>query len=345
MEPTKKHIVILGAGKTGRGFLARLLHEQTQITFIDRDATLIARLQKEGRYSIRYFDGGKQEEISRYQALHTTDPACQQVLQQCDALLISVRGENCPAVAAWLTEKLPQSTPVIACENAVVPASLLGLPLAERACSAAVFCTTMQAENLNIESENYPALHIEASKAPAWLLSLEGICAEKDFALLMLRKIYTYNASSAIIAYLGAKKGIQSYVQAAWDSDIARELDLFYAQINRALCLEYSIDPAKQQQFSLNARKKFENTAIVDSVARNAASPERKLKPEERLLAPARLIEKYGGDASPLYKAAAAALHYMEEIIYPDDARQAILAICGLTPEDHVSKKIMRYFY
>lgn len=73
----------------------------------------------------------------------------------------------------------------------------------------------------------------------------------------MLRKIYTYNASSAIIAYLGAEKGIQSYAQAACDSDIARELDLFYAQINRALCLEYSIAPAEQQQFSLNARKKF----------------------------------------------------------------------------------------
>lgn len=91
--------------------------------------------------------------------------------------------------------------------------------------------------------------------------------------------------------------------------------------------------------------KNSENTAIVDSVARNAASPSANSSRKNELLAPARLIEKYGGDASPLYKAAAAALHYMEEIIYPDDARQAILAICGLTPEDPVSKKIMRYFY
>ncbi len=345
MEQTEKKIVILGAGKTGRGFLARLFHDQARLTFIDRDAALIARLQNEKHYFIRYFDEKPQEEIKGYQALHTTDPACLQELAQCDALLVSVRGENCPAAADWLADKLPETTPVIVCENAVVPVSLLGLPLAERACSAAVFCTTMQAEGLNIESENYPVLHVDSTKAPSWMLSLRGIRAEADFPLLMLRKIYTYNASSAIIAYLGAEKGIQSYAQAACNPDIARELDLFYTQIDRALCLEYHIDPEEQQQFSQNARNKFENASIVDSVARNAASPERKLKPEERLLAPARLIEKHGGDASPLYKAAAAALHYMEEIIYPDDARQAIQAICDLPPENPVSKKIMRYFY
>ena len=96
---------------------------------------------------------------------------------------------------------------------------------------------------MNIESENYPVLHVDSTKAPSWMLSLRGIRAEADFPLLMLRKIYTYNASSAIIAYLGAEKGIQSYAQAACNPDIARELDLFYTQINRALCLEYHIDP------------------------------------------------------------------------------------------------------
>ncbi len=345
MDKICKHIVILGAGKTGRGFLAVLFHRQAKITFIDRNPSLIAALRAAGSYRVRFFDNRPEEVISQYTALCTDDPNCKDILQKSDAIFVCVRPENCPAASDWLRGKISEKTCIFACENAVYPAALMGV-LQNQTCSAAVFATSIQEpSSLNLQSENYPFLHVESADFAEPLYSIKGLRKEANFPLLMLRKIYTYNASSAIIAYLGAEKGISSYSEAACDPDIARELDLFYPQINRALCLEYQIDPKEQEAFSQNARRKFENHQIIDTVARNAANPERKLKPHERLIAPAKLIEKHGGDASSLYKAAAGALHYMEEIIYPDDARQAIYAICGLSVHDPISQKIMRYFY
>ena len=50
------HAVIIGAGQTGRGFIAPILQEAGyHLTFLDQNAELIARLRKEKQYTIRYF--------------------------------------------------------------------------------------------------------------------------------------------------------------------------------------------------------------------------------------------------------------------------------------------------
>ena len=338
-----KHVVILGAGKSGRGFIARLLYKEAAITFIDSDQDLVKRLNEEKGFSVRYFDGSPAEYITGFTALHTDDPACIAALQNCDAVFSSVRGENCSNAALWLKDKLPDGTCLVACENAVLPATLMG-ELENRTCSAAVFCTTMATGTLDIFSENYPSLHVDAPKASAVVLGFPGIKGETDFSLLMLRKIYTYNASSGIIAYLGAQKQIESYAEAALNTEIAKELDHFYHEINTALSLEYGIPAQDQQQFADNARKKFESREIEDSVARNAASPERKLNANERLIAPARLIQKHGGDPAPLCKAAAAALHYIPSVKTAEQAGAVLREISRLKNDETLYQQILSYF-
>lgn len=158
----------------------------------------------------------------------------------------------------------------------------------------------------------------------------------------MIRKIYTYNAASAVIAYLGAKKGYCEYPDAANDAEIARELDSFYAEINCAICAEYGIDPREQAEFAELSRRKFQNRAIKDSVERNAANPARKLSAGERIIAPARLILKHGGSADALVKTAAAAIEYMGA----KDAREAERAltdICGINMNESIFGKIMSW--
>ena len=59
-------IAIVGAGQTGRGFLARLLYGQAGIAFFDRDVALIARLNARGSYAIRFFDGSPEVRISGF---------------------------------------------------------------------------------------------------------------------------------------------------------------------------------------------------------------------------------------------------------------------------------------
>lgn len=334
------HIVLLGAGKAGRGFLARLLKDQAQITFIDCDRELIRKLREFNGYQIRFFDGREPVLIDGFDVFHTEDPGCLPALKNCDAVLVSVRGENTPEAGAWLAGKINEDTCIVACENATLPEALMG-PLKDRACSGAVFCTTTEADGFNIESENYPYLHVSSRVSPA-LAALEGIFVEKDFPLLMLRKIYTYNAASAIISYLGAEKGIEEYARAANDPEIEGVTNAFYHEINAAISAQYGVPLKEQEAFAALSKIKFQSYQIADSVSRNAASPERKLGPQERIIAPARLIASHGGDPSPLFRAAAAALRYMG-ISSKSKAAEVLRKVSLLTEEDPFMREILKY--
>ena len=51
-------IVIIGAGKTGRGYLARLLKEsEKEICFVDKNETLVKELQEKKEFKIHFFGG------------------------------------------------------------------------------------------------------------------------------------------------------------------------------------------------------------------------------------------------------------------------------------------------
>ena len=336
------NIVILGAGRTGRGFIARLLHKDARLIFIDSDLALVRRLNEAGAYVVRYFDGAPERIIGGYVAYHTDDPACRAAIEASAAVFVSVRGENTGAAGVWLAERgCPPC--IVVCENAVDPAALLGGSLSGTAASAAVFCTTVEDGPLDIYSERYPQLHVSAHGLSADIAALDGIAVEDSFDVLMRRKIYTYNAASCIIAYLGALRGIESYADAANDPDIAAELDLFYVAINAAICAEFGIEGDRQRVFAAMSKEKFQNRAIADSVARNAASPARKLSPEERIIASARLIARHGGDTGPLTKTAAAALVYMG-VKTQKEAGDALTQICMLGAEDPLYHGIMDEF-
>ena len=49
-------IVVVGAGKTGRGFIARLLQEASEeVIFIDKNAELVEALNKEKEFKVSFF--------------------------------------------------------------------------------------------------------------------------------------------------------------------------------------------------------------------------------------------------------------------------------------------------
>ena len=49
-------IVVIGAGKTGRGFIARLLQEASEeVIFIDKNAELVEALNKEKEFKVSFF--------------------------------------------------------------------------------------------------------------------------------------------------------------------------------------------------------------------------------------------------------------------------------------------------
>ena len=86
------NVTVIGAGKTGRGFIGRLLAESgVGINFIEKDAALVEALNAENQYRIGFF-GGKRENftVSNYNAR-----TWEQVASIEDELiLVSVCGPN-----------------------------------------------------------------------------------------------------------------------------------------------------------------------------------------------------------------------------------------------------------
>ena len=309
---------IIGAGKTGRGFLARLLREAPaecgEIIFIDRDAALVRRLNDAGRYAVRFFgDVRPPMEISDYRAFTWNDAGLPAALADCGTVLVAVGGQNLRDAGASLAEALggmPEA--IIAAENASHPAQTLreAVGSGARTSEGTVFCTTIEADGLDIASEDYPYFQFDGDALPGYEPPCARLRPVRGFADFLMRKLYTYNAASCVIAYLGALKGYGDYAEAANDPEIVEKLDRNYAATNRVLCREYGYDEADQREFALLSRAKFMNRTIVDTVARNARDPRRKLAGGERIIGPLLLMRRYGEDASVLEETAAAAILY-----------------------------------
>ena len=344
-----KKIVIVGAGKTGRGFIGRLAAEAgREILFIDKNAPLVEALNARGSFDVSFFGGVRPDfRVTGYKAATWADAD----LTDAEVIFVSVGGQNLPDVGAALQKALPaEKIPIITCENASHPARTLGEALGREdpISEATVFCTTIEGDGLDIASENYPYLQCNAELLSGYLPTLPGVRAIPHFADFLTRKLYTYNAASCVIAYVGALLGYRDYGEAANDPRILALLDKNYAATNAAMCARYGYDPDDQREFAALSKAKFTDRTITDTVARNAREPHRKLGGAERIVGAAKLLEEYGEDPSVLILTAAAALLYTD----PTDGKWSAIrdsrtpaeileTVSGLAAGDPLAEKIL----
>ena len=215
-----ERIMILGAGRTGRGFIGRLAAEAGMpVTFVDKDAELVEKLRKakdDGGFTVRFY-GDERE------PLKITDYIAEIPTEKIDfsgisLIMVSVGGAHLTEAGMWLKKVLPTNRLlyVIACENAAEPAETLektiGLPNV-MVSEAAVFCTC-NSEGIDILSENYPDLPFDRKRLIGFTAPVPGFKEELSFGNLLQRKIFTYNAASAVIAYMGWLYGFSDYAEA-----------------------------------------------------------------------------------------------------------------------------------
>lgn len=309
--------MIIGAGKTGRGFVARLLGERhVPVTFVDKDEILVEKLQEavsKGGFPIRFFGDVREPlKITKYQAVTWEQADFSDV----ELLFVAVGGVNLKDVGIRLKEKLPENHKVyiITCENASNPAGVLREAVDMEnvlVSQATVFCTTTAEKGeLGIDSENYPYLQFDADLLEGYVPEADTIRPVKNFSNFLTRKLFTYNAASAVIAYLGYIYGYKDYSQAANCPVIQELLDQNYEVTNKVLCEEFCYDPEDQKEFALLSRAKFTSKTIVDTVERNAREPQRKLGSTERIMGPLKLVYSHREDCQVLAMTAAAALLY-----------------------------------
>lgn len=276
-------------------------------------------------------------------------------LEDAELIFVSVGGQNLKDVGESLAPLLENEKHyyIITGENASHPSETLRAAIGRENISvseATVFCTTIEDGSLDINSENYPYLQCDADLLEGYVPEAGTIRPLHQFSNFLTRKLFTYNAASCVIAYLGWLKGYTNYADAANDKDILKLLDQNYAATNRVLCKEFGYEEEDQKEFAALSKRKFCDRTIVDTVARNARDPQRKLGPNERIIGPIKLFHKYGEDASVLEQTAAAAVLYDNEgedawkAVKSEKTNEQILTeICGLETDSEIFKNIMRY--
>ena len=345
-------VVIVGAGKTGRGFLARLLNGN-EIVLIDKNAALVEALNQTKTVDIDFFGNKKPSMKVALSKVCTWEGVTAADFAGAEVILVSVGGSNLADVGAELKKYVNKDTKIIVCENASSPAKKLGAAIGIdglRIAESTVFCTTIEREkgSLEINSEWYPYLQFDVDAFGGDAPILDGLKGVPNFGGFLDRKLFTYNSASCIIAYLGALKGYTVYSDAANDSEILDMLDKNYEIINECICREYGYGEEDQKEFALLSRDKFTDKTLVDTVARNAREPQRKITYRERIVAPLLIQQKYGKDTSILEKTLAAALVYTpdEEIewknILTEKGYEGVLSeLCGIDKANPVYARVL----
>ena len=363
---TRDLAVIIGAGKTGRGFLARLLGDSPfDIVFVDASKELVDRINADGGYKIHFF-GGKRApyEISGVRAALPESDEALDWMARASAVFTAVGEQNVAGLLPFLERALERrrrehrpKLSLFVCENGVTPSAPLVQALASRTAEieiagAAIFCSTIELPDsrLDMQSEVYDELpfdvdYLTTFSPPAWMKPT------LNFPALLRRKIHTYNCFSGCIAYLGAFKGYRWYADAALDSEIATILDRIAEPLNQAIAKSFGIGIEEQRRFSQAALRKFKDPTIRDDIPRNARNVLRKLAPHDRLVGPALLIQENGGSIDALALAIAAALHYrgpdekpLETMLAEKPVDAVFAQIGGCARDSALTLRVAHYF-
>lgn len=319
-----ERVVIIGAGGSGRGFIARLLRdEDVKLYFVDRNRELVEALNKRGEYGIRVGSEMSKIMISGYKAFAPDEEEAIVRTAQADWIFTAVGEENLKDLVFFLervTEKRGKPVRIVACENGVSPKLVFRKALEGSKAQnsivtqGVIFCTSIPEKkgSLDIISEDYPELPYDVDEE-LFRLPFAHFPATPHLDRLLQQKIYTYNCLSACISYLGAYLKYDIYSDAANDVLIRQYCTLLLSGLNRTLCRAMNVTPKEQLEFSKRALKKFSNPDISDTIQKNARSAVRKLSPTERIMGPMKLMEQQGEDTFVLQLVAAAALLYLEQ--------------------------------
>lgn len=347
---TDKTVLIWGAGRIGRGFMADLFHAADyQLILIDQSAELVTQLRRTGQFTVVRAANAEQRHdqvISGYTALTTaqTDEIAA-AIQSADLMAISVFPQDFPDVVRQLAPGLarrqaerPDATlDIILCTNLSHAAiqfqaqlqTALPSELKEYATSRIGVVESLvirmvaeppaelkQREPLLVWTNGYDELPVDRRGFKGEIPQLSSLRLVDDMRAEEMRKIYTYNMCHAVLAYHGALRGHTLAVECLHDPQVRAEAEGALAEVSHALQLEYGFGADEMTHWNENVLRQTDNPTLGDTVARHGADPRRKLKRTDRLVGPLLLAHKHNIFAPHLIRAIAAAFHFQR----PDDS-------------------------
>jgi mannitol-1-phosphate 5-dehydrogenase len=333
-----KQVLILGAGKIGRGFIGHLFFKSGyKLWFVDASREVVKLLNDEKKYRIDIAkDKQDTTEYITVEGAFTLDEKekVAAVLSNIDIIATSVGAGNIEKVSRFMRDILITSDRKRAlnwliCENATNPAKKIKATLLENAdagfvefvkhriglIETQVLRTGMPAneaviakEPLAVRMQDWWTLPLDKDAFVGAIPDVEGFDPKANFANELVRKLYTFNGTNGPISYIGWANGYTILHEAAL------AFPELFQQIQEecafGLINEYGFDEKEQREFMAIAMNKYTDPAINDQIERNANDSRRKLAKQERLVGPASLCVKHGRMPHAYAKAIAAAYYY-----------------------------------
>jgi mannitol-1-phosphate 5-dehydrogenase len=334
----KKEVLIIGAGKIGRGFVAQLFYNSGyKLWFLDASKEVVQLLNREKKYRIDIAkEGGDFTEYVEVEGAFSLDDKdnVSTILFDLDIIVTCVGAGNIDKVTRFIKEilistKREKILNWIICENANNPAKKIRDILLENPdtrfsefvtsklglIETQVLRTGMLAnqeviakEPLALRMQDWWTLPLDRDAFIGPIPDVKGFVPKTNFSNELVRKLYTFNGTNGPIAYIGWANGYNILHESAL------AFPEYFKEIQDesafGMIREFGLDENEQREFMALAMKKYTDPTINDKIERNANDSRRKVAKDERLLGPALLCSKFGRKPSAYAKAIAAAYYY-----------------------------------
>jgi mannitol-1-phosphate 5-dehydrogenase len=373
-------VLIIGAGKIARGYVGHLVALSGRpICFVDVNETVVRLINERSGYRVHILGNeARSLTVTGIRALHSSDPAVAEVAARAELIFVSVGGPNLPAVAATLAPGLAarraaggQKVNIVCCENWYRPAEVLREQLAGRLSGAEAAYLAEQvgiaeatvlrscieptaeqraADPLAVQAQDYWELQIDGAALVEALPPIAGLKPLANFRAALERKLFTYNAGNATIAYLGVLRGHRYLSEAANDPLILKVAEGVYQESGAAICARHGYSAEEQNAFAQQSLHKYQDATIVDPLERNVRDPLRKLGRHDRLIGPACLALEYGIRPFDLALAIGAALKYdnphdpaavkLQQLLASEGLDAVLQKVCEIDPNGELGQLI-----
>ena len=375
-------VVIIGAGMTGRGHIAQLVHESGwKITFVERDPELV-KILKDKTYTVRLISKNTRDVVISGYDIFSLDskPDIYKAIAEADLVITSVLPNNLSSVAPILAECLrfrllqknavPKKMPlnVVAAENMnngssalwLLTSNYLSFDEKQEFGRSFGFPNSMIARVVPRSSDPLLILTEDYNEWTADKLSrvgnpppLDGLEWVDNQEARLKRKLYIHNTGHGVCAYLGVLRGYKFIHESARDQWIMSYTKAATAESGDAVAREFGFDTQQINNYAQSLIDRLPLDALPDSIDRVVREPIRKLGAKDRFLGPLSLCEKYDLPRHGLCMGIAAVLaakplddegYRLSAIVHERGPIGAINEVSRYTPDIESEKLIEEYY-
>ena len=336
-------LVIWGAGRIGRGFVADIFHHPDwEIVFVDIDQALVDALNRQGCYTIFKMTSQGVSVVpfaDGFSAVHTSnDPALRDLFSRSDLMLdIAVHAPKLPQVADMLAPyftlraetglpmdvmmnvnmTLPDQAFIRLMEERLTGSALaffrghVGVTGIAAMCISPLATDEQKAQDpLAVQNNGYFEQAIDETRLTCPPPRLPRLRLCRDVTREETRKLFTLNMVHASACYMGLRLGLSTSYDAASSPAMRQMLTCALVEASFGLSRKFGFSDEEMADWRDRVMALLDNPYIRDDLPRLGADSRRKLGISDRLVGPARLCMEYGGRPEVLCQAIRAGYEY-----------------------------------